>query len=536
MLFPARASAEPTDGAHLWNLNPGWTSRRRGPAGNLLGKPVNNGRKTRQTAEFGDFQTPESLARQVCALLARTGCRPASIVEPTCGLGAFLIAALQQYPDVERAVGLEINPRYVQSARAALRRRGLAGKTKVLQKDFFQADWHKLLGDLPRPTLVIGNPPWVTNAGVSVLGGANLPEKSNFQNHSGFDAITGKSNFDISEWMLIKLADQLDGHSATIAMLCKTVVARKLLTHVWKHGLTVARAELRSIDSMRHFGAAVDACLLMCTFEPSSHASQADVYARLNDDRPTHSLGYRDGQLLADLAAYDRWKHLQGPSPYRWRSGIKHDRSKVMELYREGGMYRNGMGELVELEDTYLYPMLKGSELANGKTKRPTRWMLVTQKQIGDPTAGIRDDAPKTWRYLVEHGELLDSRGSSIYRKRPRFSVFGVGDYSFSRWKVAISGLYKRLQFTAVGRFEGKPIVLDDTANFIPCRTKREAEALQRLLNSEVCREFYSAFIFWDSKRPITVDVLQRLNLLALAEELGVQDDCLLAGPQKTLF
>ena len=35
--------------------------------------------------------------------------------------------------------------------------------------------------------------------------------------------------------------------------------------------------------------------------------------------------------------------------------------------------------------------------------------------------------------------KILDNRKSSIYNKRPRFSIFGIGDYSFSKWKVAIS-------------------------------------------------------------------------------------------------
>jgi hypothetical protein len=34
-----------------------------------------------------------------------------------------------------------------------------------------------------------------------------------------------------------------------------------------------------------------------------------------------------------------------------WRSGIKHDCSKVMQFVPEGSAYRNGFGEVVELED-----------------------------------------------------------------------------------------------------------------------------------------------------------------------------------------
>ena len=127
-----------------------------------------------------------------------------------------------------------------------------------------------------------------------------------------------------------------------------------------------------------------------------------------------------------------------------------------MEVREENGRYRNGLGELVELEAEYLYPMLKSADICREGRPRSRRWMLVTQRFVGDDTSRIRDKAPKTWEYLVRHGALLDGRASAIYRKRPRFSIFGVGDYSFALWKVAISGLYKRLEFKMVGPFTGK--------------------------------------------------------------------------------
>ncbi len=106
-------------------------------------------------------------------------------------------------------------------------------------------------------------------------------------------------------------------------------------------------------------------------------------------------------------------------------------------------------------------------------------------------------------------------------KRRPRFSVFGVGDYTFAPYKVAISGFYKRLQFAVVGGHQGKPVVFDDTVNFLACQSKREAELLAGFLNSDPAREFLSAFIFWDSKRPITVDVLRRLDVRRLADHFG---------------
>lgn len=267
--------------------------------------------------EFGDFQTPELLG-EVCHLLASRIAVPSTIVEPTCGVGNFLLAALQQFPDT-KAIGVEINPDYFKQLKIALRTGHRQQKTRILCKSFFDVDWAALLSNLPEPILVIGNPPWVTNAQLGALGSTNLPRKSNFQNLGGLAALTGKSNFDISEWMLIKLLELLDGRQATLAMLCKTAVARKGLTHAWKNGIHLAEAEIRCIDAAEHFGAAVDACLLICSLAPGGDSHDCRSYRHLNDDEPVGIIGWRDGQLLADIRAFNRRKHLAGESTQKWR-------------------------------------------------------------------------------------------------------------------------------------------------------------------------------------------------------------------------
>jgi hypothetical protein len=474
--------------------------------------------------EFGDFQTPDALAVQACTLLSNRGIHPASLLEPTCGVGNFLVAALDQFPKLVTGLGVDINADYVSTVKQRLGSRSYADKVKVIQESFFTVDWVDILRDLPEPILVVGNPPWVTNSTLGALGSSNLPKKSNFQNFNGLEALTGKSNFDISEWMLIKLLEMLAGRRATLAMLCKTAVARKVLVHAWKNDISVADAEIHPIDAAVSFGAAVDACLLVCSLSPASHNQDCRVYGRPGDTEPTATIGYHDGQLVADVSTYERWKHLAGNEVYKWRSGVKHDCSKVMELRKEGNRYRNGLDELIELEGDYMYPMLKSSEITNGQSKEPSRWMLVTQKAVGDETSVIRVLAEKTWGYLQKQGDLLDRRASSIYRNRPRFSVFGVGDYTFAPWKVAISGFYKKLQFATVGPHAGKPVVLDDTSYFVSCQSEEEARYIAALLNSQPAREFFSAFVFWDAKRPITIDMLRRLDLSALADELGSED------------
>ena len=482
-------------------------------------------KKSQSKAEFGDFQTPIELARDVCSILLRQGIKPVSILEPTCGKGSFITAAIELFPSVRNIVGIDINSDYIRMARSSIEKTDDAvGSIQLVNKDFFDVDWQHTLESLPDPLLVIGNPPWVTNAELGRIGSCNLPDKSNFQNHRGIDAITGKSNFDISEWMLSRLIEWIAGRETTLAMLCKTAVARKVLCHAWKNGERLSGSNIYRIETSRYFSAAVDACLLVIATSGLRSNLDCQVYDSLKRTSQAVTIGYREGCLVANITNFERWRHLEGKERYKWRSGIKHDCAKVMEFRREADGYRNGFGELVDLEDEYLYPMFKSSDIANGLNHQPNRWMLVPQQAVGESTHLIRQLAPKTWQYLQAHGQQLDKRASSVYQNRARFAIFGVGDYSFARWKVAISGFYKKLDFRVAGPYGEKPVVLDDTCYFLACKTKEQAFFVADLLNSDMAKEFFSAFVFWDEKRPITMRLLKRLDLLTLARELGTED------------
>ncbi len=490
--------------------------------------------KTKQIAEFGDFQTPRNLAQQCCRLLADLGVAPRSFIEPTCGRGSFLFAAADQWPQSASGLGLEISSKYVDHARATLLERGDAARLQIEQADFFDGLWRKHLASLPEPVLIIGNPPWVTNAHLSALGSSNLPEKSNFQKRSGLEAVTGKANFDISEWMLIQLCEAFCGRRGVLAMLVKSAVARKALQHCWSNGIAIGRARLYPIDAMSHFEAAVDATLLVIEFcdAPSSDFA-AEVFPVFSATaRPEKVFGSVEGRLVADLPSYRAARHLEGEERLRWRSGIKHDCSKVMELRVKTGRLLNGLEETVDIESDYLYPMLKTSEVANGKIGGTGRRMIVTQSLVGQDTLPICSKAPKTWSYLERHREQLGARASSIYRGRPPFSIFGVGDYTFAPWKVAISGLYKKLEFALVGPVNGKPVVFDDATNFLSFESEEAAQLVLNLLRSSPAKKFYNGIVFWDAKRPLTVEILRRLDLLSLAREVGRESDFLrLVGP-----
>jgi len=470
--------------------------------------------------EFGDFQTPEGLAMRSVALIAEVFGTPDVVIEPTAGLGAFLKASEKRWGLYPEYRGYEINKGYVDQARSNLNQ----FNAQILHRDFFSEDWKDNLARFGKTRiLVIGNPPWVTNSDLGRLGSNNLPKKTNFQGLRGFDALTGKSNFDIAEWMLIKLIEALPVDGA-IAMLCKTITARKVLRHFWKSDKGLENSSLFLINAKLEFDVAVDACLFFARGRRTDEKT-ATVYGDLDTKSASTRFGFVDGNLVSNLHAYQTHKNLAGgSSQYTWRSGVKHDAAKVMEFTRDGHKLFNGFGEEVDIEKNYIFPLLKSSDLGNGRTTI-RKAVLVTQSHTGDDTSEIEQITPKTWQYLMSYADILDERKSSIYKNRPRFSVFGIGPYSFSPWKIAISGLYKNVSFVVVPPFDGRPVMVDDTCYSIPCQSQKEAEILFELLSSEPAKAFLNSLLFTDSKRPITADVLRRLSFMGLASVLGKLDE-----------
>ena len=259
--------------------------------------------------QYGDFQRLTGLAQQIVkVLILNHDIELNYIIEPTCGKGAFVLASYEGFEN-SNILGFEINNEYVSQTHSSLRYISASDRVAVKEADFFDTDCKEILSGLHGYILIIGNPPWVTSSELSLLNSKNLPEKSNFQNRKGIEAI------------------------------------------------------------------------------------------------------------------------------YR----------KVV---------------------------------------------LITQKTVGEDTSQTKELAPNTWNYLLEHREFLD-RGSSIYKNKPDFSVFGIGPYTFKEWKIAISGFYKRLKFNLVDPLDGKTVAFDDTVNFLSFDNEKEAKFIYRLINLCSCSRIF---------------------------------------------
>ena len=455
--------------------------------------------------EFGDYQTPQYFAIEIGKYLKEVrGINPSVIIEPTCGTGSFIKAATLF--DAKTIAGIEINKEYCEICQNNNR----DPRVVIKNADFFTIDMQKLIRDKEN-ILVLGNPPWVTNSELSSLCSSNIPPKNNFKKLSGLEALTGSSNFDICEYIILSIATALQHASGTIAMLCKTTVARSVFKEMKRSGMSFSTFDILEFDANKVFGISAKACLLVVEFIKNADSPESfGVFSLDNPENEIDRIVYSAGSLYNQTKQrkYDFW----GKSNFEWRQGVKHDCSKIMELSYDGESFTNGLGEFVEIEPDYVYPLIKSSMFKSAIITNSSKYVIVTQKKIKEDTTHIYDNAPRTWEYLQAHKKSFEKRKSSIYRNAPAFSVFGIGDYSYAQYKVGVSGFYKKPLFSLMCSEDNRPIMADDTSYFICLPSFDTAYTAMLILNSDLVQTFLCSIAFLDSKRPFTKKVLEKID------------------------
>lgn len=476
--------------------------------------------------EYGDYQTNDDLANKVAEYACSKMKGIEFVLEPTCGEGSFILAIIKNVNTLKKVVGVEIYQPYVKKTKFKILNYFLLNKKAsrpdidIIHGNAFNFDFNGLAEITNKlKTLIIGNPPWVTNSELGSIESKNLPQKSNFKKHNGFDAITGKGNFDIGEFITMALLDAFQKHKGSFAFLVKNSVIKNIVQDQKRNLYKIADLEKLNIDSKKEFNVSVNASLFLASLNnnPEFICKEYNFYTK---DHLTTFGWYKD-KFVSSIDDYDKSSIIDGKSEFVWRSGVKHDCSKIMELERLNGHYKNGFKEEISLEKDLVYGLLKSSDLKGGINNKYRKSTIITQKKVGQDTNYIKEKHPLTFKYLKSKKEYFDKRKSSIYKGKPNFSIFGIGEYSFKPYKVAISGLYKSIEFTLVKPEHRKPIMLDDTCYFIGFNKLRHAKIAHYLLNSLTTQQFLKSVIFSDSKRSINKDVLMRINFNSLMEVTG---------------
>lgn len=475
---------------------------------------------------YGDWQTPMSLAEKVCEYHISKYGNPDIVVEPTCGLGAFVFSALRKFSNLKEIYAIEINRQYTRELKLNLLISALNNPTQnhpdiyIYNANFFSFDFEPIVKKSKENNwnlAIVGNPPWVTSSKQGKINAQNVPMKRNIYGLKGIDAITGKSNFDISEYITLHLLKLSQLNEGGISFLIKNSVIRNILVKLRTEGLHIGDIEQRLIDASAEFNVSVDASCFSAKFNCDSSfiCDVRDFYTT----KFIHEYGWIDNSFVSDVESYCNFSKYDSSSTYVWRSGIKHDCASVLELTLSDGRYVNGFGEIVEIEDDLIFPLLKSSDIFCYKDNNFRKFLIVPQRNIGDDTSMLRYSHPLAYSYLTKYESAFNSRKSSIYKGKDKFSIFGIGDYSFKPFKIVISSLYKTICFKLVTQFGNKPIMVDDTCYQLDFDDLKEAQLILDAINSNEIQSLLQSLVFKDAKRVVTKSLLMRLDLSQLCRD-----------------
>lgn len=475
----------------------------------------------REIKEHGDYQTPIFFVEKVLDLIKIEQFE--NVIEPTMGIGNFLISVIRKNKKIN-IYGVELQERYVLLFKLRLlelirNHSYKLGKINIFHDNIFFHKFEEI--DFSKKTLIIGNPPWITNSRVGTFQTKNLPPKINFKNLTGLDALTGKSNFDITEYILLKIIKEFceSKKRISVAVLCKTIVARNLLKLQEKEKISISNMKIYEIDAKKIFNVSCDACLFVFDIDINIKEDFIRVFHFENPQNEIKKIGWiRQKKFVSNIESYKILERIDGKCELEWRQGVKHDCSKVMELESiEEDKYINGFKEVIKLENENIFSLLKSSDIKKDIILTTRKKVIITQKEIGEETKKLKISSPNLWKYLQDKRENFNQRKSVIYKNKPEFSIFGIGEYSFSPYKIAVSGMYKKINFSLILPDEqNKPILLDDTCYFINFYDFKEAVIIWGLLKSEYVTKFLESIVFLDAKRPYTKDILMRISLTEL--------------------
>lgn len=465
--------------------------------------------------ELGDFQTPQTLATKVCNLLKNKNVNPKILIEPTFGEGNFIQAALDSFDSISEVAGVEIQQKYIESTHAHFQHNYPDVVFHLKQGSVFELDFKEFVFSELQDIVFIGNPPWITISELTKLNSKNTPEKSNAKGLNGLEVKLGKSNFDVTEFIINKVIEFYNNNNieGTIAFLCKNQTIKNIVHDTSKNKTNITMMEMFRFDAKKEFGVSVDASLFLLKINENKEKTKlCKVYELENPNLEIKEFGWVDGKFVSDTNKYSNNKNIDGECCYRWRSGIKHDIAKVFELKYADNKLVNGYEQEVDIENEVIYDLLKSSDLNKGNIDAPRKKIVVTQKKQGEDTNYIENEHPLAWSYLNSYKNEINKRASSVYRGKPTFSIFGVGDYTFAPYKIAISSMYKNPKFVLINPISSKPVLLDDTCNFLSFSNEIDAAFTYLLLNTNIVEEFLDSVCFEDAKRKYTIDTLKRID------------------------
>ncbi|WP_407432823.1 hypothetical protein [Methanobrevibacter sp.] len=448
--------------------------------------------------ELDKYQTSLFFTDKVCEYLKNDlKIQPEIIIEPTYGINNFLKSASRFFPN-KKLYRIEINEKRINSIDTT------TSNPKFINEDIITYNFDNI--DENNSFLIIG----------AITLNIELNKSESEKNHSNSDfknvktkmKLTSKNNFDNSESIILKIIDELKNTKSTIVFLCKTTTSRNVFRELIKNNIIYSFVKQINIDSSEIFKINDTYCLFIIQFGEKTLSNKiCEVSDFSNPSKVLYDFGYISDEFYFNIKNIPP---IDGKCEKEWSQGVKHDCAGIMELICKNNQLINKNNENINIEHSFVYPLLKSSNLKKPIVNETLKYIIITQQRTRQDTTYLKTEAPKTWKYLNDNKKYFDKRKSKIYKNAPDFSI-GIGNNSFKKYKVAISGFNKEPIFSLV--YNEKTMMLDDSCYFLPFDDYDSAYITMLILNSNLVKKFLKNIASLDSKRPFSKKILKRIDI-----------------------
>lgn len=173
------------------------------------------------------------------------------------------------------------------------------------------------------------------------------------------------------------------------------------------------------------------------------------------------------------------------------------------------------------IETDLLYPLIRGRDVDRWQAE-PSAYIIMAQDpktRRGIPIPKMKRDFPKAYAYFIRFEKLLKIRAA--YRRYfteddPFWTMFNIGDYTFSPYKVVWREQAASLTAAVVRPVKRRPVIPDHKLMMVDLDSKNEAHYLCALLDSAPARLVVAAYAV---EIQISTHILENIRIPKFSEK-----------------
>ena len=199
---------------------------------------------------------------------------------------------------------------------------------------------------------------------------------------------------------------------------------------------------------------------------------------------------------------------------------IKKINDSVVEVKNQGDKGKKKIKVIQQcIEHNMIFPLLKPKDIRKWGIYTH-QYMLVPQKKAGENNViEMQTHYPKTYQFFVSFQKELATRKSKWFYggDKPFYSLFGIGEYTFQKYKVVWCCMSYQPFFSVVSEakdpFIGvKTYIPDNTIGYISVDTEQEAHYICALLNAQKTEALF-ALKSSKSKWGISIEMVKQVPI-----------------------